>query len=229
MESSGIVNLKVIDNLKHDAEAFLTTTYLEYQGVAIWPKEIEVYYYKKDVFEDGSVHGNNLQRNNKNHFYVHRWGMGEKDKYKGGNRAGLDFVVSDSVNVYYSYLIRSAVIGEKLIIGPNKVLKYLTDACGLLYEELESIRVNLVGSNSDGNVVFSNRINLGENAGEYKDCELRAVLCDRWFRDGKYPLKEKMIVDFLLKQLELMRMAPNQAIVYAKNNLGYIPSVLKNL
>ena len=229
MKSNNIVNQKIVDLLKHDAEVFLSTTHLEYQGLAIWPKEIEVYYYEKNVFEDGSVHGNNLQRKNRNHFYVHRRGIGEKDKYKGGNRAGLDFVVSDNETVYYSYLIRSAVIGEKLIIGPNNVLTHLSDECGFSYEDLENTLVSPVVSKCEGDVVFSNRIKLGENSGAFKNCELRAVLCDRWFRNGKYPLKETMIVNFLSRQVNMMKMTPSQAMEYAKKHLGYIPSDIKAL
>lgn len=229
MESNSIINENVIDILKHDAGVFLTNTRLEYQELVIWPKEIEVYYYKRDEFEDSSVHRNSLQMNNKNHFYVHRRRIGKNDKYKSGNRAGLDFVVSDSVNIYHSYLIRSAVIDERLLVGPNIVLKYLTEVRGYSYANLEVIPVNPVFSKCDGDVFFSNRINLGENAGIFKECALRAVLCDRWYRDSKYPLKEKMIVGFLLKQVKQMNMDSEWAMDYAKKNLGYIPSILRTI
>lgn len=53
------------------------------KGVSVLPKEIEVYYYKNGQFEDTSVHRNDLQKNNKNHFYVHRRGTTQSDKYKG--------------------------------------------------------------------------------------------------------------------------------------------------
>ena len=137
-------NQLTIERLQNEAKHFLTETKLILNGVSILPKEIEVYYYKEGEFEDPTVHRNKLQQNNKNHFYVHRWGKTKNDKYKSGNRAGMDFVVSDDENTYHSYLIRSAVINGKLVIGPNKVLKRMLEANpNLSYEELESISSRL--------------------------------------------------------------------------------------
>ena len=217
--------METIKRLQNDAVQFLTKSNLVVNGVVISPKEIEVYYYEVNgSFKDGSVHRNELQKNNKNHFYVHRWGITKNDKYKGVNRAGLDLVISDNENVYYSYLIRSAVIGDNLVVGPNKVLNAIKDICKCLdYKELENTFVKLEPNGVSDAVLFSNRINLGENAGKYSDYKLRAVICDDLYRESKYPAKEKMVMDFLLSQ----KMAKEDKQKYAKEKLGYVPSAIK--
>lgn len=219
--------METIKRLQTDAVQFLTKSKLVVNGVVILPKEIEVYYYEVNgSFKDGSVHRNELQKNNKNHLYVHRWGITKNDKYKGVNRAGLDFVISDDDNVYYSYLIRSAVINgnDTATIGPNKVLNAIKDVCKFLdYKELENSFVKLEPNDVSDAVLFSNRINLGENAGKYSDYKLRAVLCDDLYRGSKYPVKEKMVTDFLLSQ----KMAKEDKQKYAKEKLGYVPSAIK--
>lgn len=216
--------METIKKLQNEAVQFLTKSKLVLNGIDILPKEIEVYYYEVNgSFKDGSVHQNELQKNNKNHFYVHRWGKTKKDKYKGINRAGIDFVVSDNENVYYSYLIRSAQINGNMVIGPNKVLRSVLEASKLSNDKLESAKIEIVPVNNSFDVLFSNRINLGENAGKYLDNKLRAVLCDDLYRGNKYPAKEKMITDFLLSQ----KMAKEQKLLFAKEKLGYVPSVIR--
>jgi hypothetical protein len=217
--------LRIVERLQNEAKLFLTGFKLVLNGISIKPKEIEVYFYEEvGDFKDSSVHRNELQKNNKNHFYVHRNGLTKSDSYKGGNRTGLDFVVSDNENTYYSYLIRSAVINDgKPIIGPYKVLKAIQNACGFSsYDELETNKVELVANDVSSDVLFSKRINLGNNAKEYINCKLRAVLCDDLFRGSKYPAKEKMITDFLKNETK------ERSIVYAKDKLGYVPSEIRN-
>lgn len=214
-----------IKRLQSEAKLFLTSFNLVLNGISILPKEIEVYYYEETGnFKDSSVHRNELQKNNKNHFYVHRNGLTKIDSYKGGYRAGLDFVVSDNENIYHSYLIRSAVIKDgKTIVGPYKVLKAIQNACGFSsYDELETKTVELVVNDVSNDVLFSKRINLGENAKEYIDCELRAVLCDDLFKESKYPSKEELIVNFLQNKPK------EYALKYVKEKLGYIPSSIRN-
>lgn len=60
--------------LQNDAIQFVSQIKLILNGAVIIPKEIEVYYYKEGEFSDESVHRNELQQNNMNHFYVHRNG-----------------------------------------------------------------------------------------------------------------------------------------------------------
>ena len=195
-------------------------------GLVIFPKEIEVYYYKEGEFEDSTVHRNELQKNNKYHFYVHRWGKTRNDKYKGGNRAGLDFVISDDENTYYSYLIRSAVINGNLKVGPNKVLKTIEECTILSHKELESNTIELDIVDSSYDVLFSERINLNQEC-EFSHYELRAVLCDNLYREkeSKYRYKEKMIIRFIKEQ----KMTSQQALKYAQEKLGYIPSEIRSL
>lgn len=222
-------NQAIIEKLQNEAKQFLTETKLMLNGVSILPKEIEVYYYKEGEFEDTSVHGNELQQNNKNHFYVHRRGTTQSDKYKGGNRGGLDFVVSDDENTYYSYLLRSVLIGNDLVIGPHNVLESILEHCKLEKEVVESKLVELIPNNVSCDVLFSKRINLGKNAEQFVDCKLRAIVCDDLYRTNKYPAKEKPIVDFLMDKIRTQNMPKDQALEYAKQQLGYIPSAIQKL
>ena len=224
-------NQLTIERLQNEAKLFLTKTKLMLNGVSIQPKEIEVYYYEEGEFEDTSVHRNDLQKKNKNHFYVHRRGLKQTDKYKGGNRGGVDFVVSDSENIYYSYLIRSALIDNNpsVVTGPHKVLESILNHCKLDKEALECAPIELVSNADSGDVLFSERINLGKNAGQFSECKLRAVLCDDLFITNKYPAKEELVVNFLMDKVQTQKMTKEQAIDFAKQKLGYLPSLIKNL
>ncbi len=211
----------IIVKIQDDGRCFLTKT-LVCNEVLIQPTEIEPYYYQKGVFEDESVHQNELQTNkHKNHFYIHRWGTKQSDSYKGGNRVSLDFVVSDDADTYYSFLIRSAIInGEPPVVGPNKVFRKIKEVCHLDEKGLESMPIKLVPNKYDCDVLFSKRINLTKG---FIDYDLRAVLCDDNFKSSRYPLKEKMVVDFITQN----NMPQDLAMEYAKDKLGYIPSSIK--
>lgn len=221
---------KNIEKLQNEVKQFLTTKKLKLNGLVIIPKEIEVYYYREGEFEDPSVHRNELQKNHKNHFYIHRWGTQQSDSYKGGNYPGIDFVVSDDANVYYSYLIRSALVNDILVIGPHKVLEAIETTSKLTYKQIENSEIEVVANNTSCTVLFSCRINLGKTVlEEFRNCELRAVLCDESFKNSKYPAKEKMVVNYLLEKVLSGKMAKNEALNYANKSLGYIPSSIKNL
>jgi hypothetical protein len=230
MEKMSYCFQEMCQKLQEEARLFLTESVLVLKGISIRPKEIEVYYYEKGCFEDNSVHQNDLQKNNKNHFYVHRCGTKSSDSYKGGNYAGIDFVVSDTDDIYYTYLIRSALVNEEMVIGPHKVLEAIQKHSNLNYQEIESETIEVVQSNANCDVLFSSRINLGKTVDdEFCECKLRAVLCDELFRESKYPAKEKMVIEFLMEKVQAHCMTNEQASHYAKNNLGYIPSSIKAL
>ena len=230
MENKNCCFQEMIQKLQAEARLFLTESVLVLKGLSIRPKEIEVYYYEKGIFEDNSVHRNDLQKNNKNHFYVHRCGTKSSDSYKGGNYAGIDFVESDTADVYYTYLIRSAIVNGEIVVGPHKVLEAIQTHSNLSYQEIESKTIEVVQSYANCDVLFSNRINLGKTVDdEFCECKLRAVLCDELFRESKYPAKEKMIIDFLMEKVQVHCMTNEQASHYAKENLGYIPSSIKAL
>lgn len=217
--------LKTINLLQIEAAKFLCHSTLILNGVTIQPTEIEVYYHHVGEFEDKSVHRNELQQNNAHHFYIHRRGKNASDSIKGGNRAGVDFVLSDEPNKFYTYLLRSAVINGQLVIGPHKVLVAIQEATHLSSNSIESTAVQVVASNIPGIVLFSKRINLGKNAEEFGDLKLRAVLCDDAFIQNKYPIKEQMITDYIIKR----NMPQDQAIELARQKLGYIPKLIRQL
>lgn len=229
---------KCINRLQDEEKQFLSKYTLKLNDILIRPTEIEVYYHKINNFEDNSVHQNELQRNNFNHFYIHRWGKAKTDAYKGGNYPGLDFVVSGDKDTYYSYLIRSAVISNslkvdsnKVIVGPNKVLKAIKEATDFSFKDIENTLVEMVPNDIPCDVLFSTRVGLGQKVEqEYKSSELRAVLCDDcWFRITKYPAKETMIINFLSKKILLQEITKEEALKYAKEKLGYVPKKIKEL
>ncbi|MCH4182629.1 MAG: hypothetical protein LKF48_05615 [Prevotella sp.] len=219
-----------VNELQLRASEFLTSSKLSLNRLTIYPKEIEVYYYKDGEFEDNSVHKNELQKNNQNHLYIHRRGIKRTDSYKGGNRVGIDFVVSNDDSIYYSYLLRSCVINGLLVTGPHNVLESIKEASGLSNSELEDLHIAVCQNETHNDVLFSKRIHLGKKVNEeYLGCKLRAVLCDEYYKKSKYPLKEGMIIDFLCNEVHLKKMNKDQAFEYAKEHLDYIPPALRKL
>lgn len=216
-----------IHRLQKEAAAFLTNYKLVLNGIVIQPTEIEVYYFKDGEFPDKSVHTNDLQQNNYSHFYIHRQGLKKEDSYKGGNRAGIDFVVSQEEKVYHSFLIRSAIINNDSVVGPNKVLNAIKEASKLPdFKDIENTIIDICPLNSPYDVVFSKRINLGATAEEYRNLPLRAVLCDDiWFLKNKYRFKEQMIVDYLTNK----KISKDDALEFAREKLGYIPKKIREL
>ena len=107
-------------------------------GLRIYPIEVEAYF-KDSKFNDESVHGNKLQKNNYGRFYVHRTGKAEDSKIKGGTRGGVDICLSDDVNTYYGILIRSAKFDDGTTkFGPNNVLKFIIEDKNVDYKTLEN-------------------------------------------------------------------------------------------
>ena len=222
-------NQNVILRLQNETKSLLLNYELRLKGISIILKEIEIYFYKNEVFEDNSVHRNELQRNHYGHLYIHRWGTKESDPYKGGRYPGIDYVVSTNQEEYYSYLIRSAVVDDEIIVGPHKVLEAIKDKTHLIEKDIEKLQVERISHISQFQVLFSKRINLGKKVDEgYRNCHLRAVICDELFRNAKYPGKENMVVDFLRDELSTNKMNGKQAMEYAKEYLGYVPVIIRN-
>ena len=225
-----VYNQEIIKRLQLNAAEFITKYKLTIEEVVIEPKEIEIYYYKEGEFEDNSVHKNKLQEMNPNHFYIHRTGVMASDKYKGSRYAGIDLVLSNERGVYYSYLIRSAVINNIFVIGPNNVLNAIINESGLVEKDIERIVVKKSPNESLHEVLFSNRINLGTTVSEvFLRSKLRAVLCDELYIERKYPAKEKMIVEYLYDKIYQQDMGHEEAMIFAKEKLGYIPSSVRSL
>lgn len=216
----------VLQTLQDKASDFLKRHCLIINGVELYPKEIEVYYYKDGGVEDGYVHRNPMQSNRPSKFYVHRKGRG-----------GCDFVLSDSEDVYYSYLIRSVVIGDELFVGPIKSYEAILAKTGLSGEQLEQATVTVGASYTEYNVLTDSRIGLTPKqdiAPFYLDAELRFVLCDEYFRprqDKKphYKRRKKAFVKFMQHKMSDQRtLTMSEIIPEAMYYLGYVPQSLKD-
>lgn len=214
----------IVTKLQKEANQFIAHNKLVLNGVEIYPKEIEVYYYNDD-FKDNAVHKKSQQtKKYKNHFYVHR--CKKSDSYKGGNRAGLDFVVSNDENTYYSYLIRSAEINHKLVCGPNNVLNEIKRACG--YDgnaELEKQNINPVSSDVKyEGIIYTTRFGVGNSVDAYfRGLALRLVVLDNNFKCAQYKAKEQIVFDYLTQS----KITKEQAEDFCKERLTYLPSKIK--
>lgn len=221
--------------LRKEAAEFIQGNYLLVNNVAIFLKEIEVYYYEQGKFEDYTVHQNKLQRNNKHKFYVHRYGEEVDCSYKSSpknNRGGCDFVVSDTDNIFYSYLIRSIVINDKLIVGPRKSLDAIIENSGLSYEELEKTEVKVVPFENHHDILKTSRIGLGTPKKDeeplYKEAELRLIICDEYFKEKNgYKRRTEAIDNFLKEQLKDGKMTKEEAKNYSEKWFTAVSTWLK--
>ena len=222
--------------LQRQASEFIQGNYLLVNNVAIYLKEIEVYYYEQGKFEDYTVHQNNLQSNNKYKFYVHRYGQEKDSSYKSSlknNRGGCDLVVSDSDNIFYSYLIRSIVINGKLVVGPRKSLNAIVENTGFSYEELEKVNIKIVPFENHHDVLKTSRIGLGNPSEDedplFKHAKLRLIICDEYFKEKNgYKLRTNAIDDFLKEQLNDGKITKEQAIKYSATWFEAVSSWLKD-
>lgn len=211
--------------LRKEASDYIQGNYLLVNNVAIYLKEIEVYYYELGMFEDYTVHRNHLQRNNKHKFYVHRYGKEEDSAYKSSpknNRGGCDFVLSDSDSTYYSYLIRSIVINDKPVFGPRKSLNAIIENTGLSYKELEKAEVKVVPFENHYDILKTPRIGLGKPEKDedknYQLAELRLIVCDKYFKEKNgYKRRTEAIDNFLIESLKEGKMTKEEAIKYSKD------------
>ena len=79
-------------------------------------------------------------------------------------------------------------------------------------------------------VLYSSRINLGKTVSEnFIRYKLRVVLCDEFYRQSKYPNKENMLVEHLCNKVQSQETTKDKALQFAKEKLGYIPSIIKTL
>lgn len=228
-----------IKELQIKAATFLKSYSLLVNGMNILLKEVEVYYYEKSVFEDYTVHRNELQANNKFHFYVHRNGKSKDYKPKGGKRGGCDFVLSDKQDVYYTFLIRSIVVDNELIVGPNNSLKAILSKTGLTYSELENAKVELVSTPTQYDILTSSRIGLSlpdkESDVIFHSAELRFIVCDEYFKQTDknskcgYKLRTDSIDKFLKRQISAKKMTKEEAIKYSQKMYGAVSRWLKDL
>lgn len=229
----------ILETMQGKASRFLQHCYLKINGVCVYPKEIEAYYYEPGKFEDYSVHRNQLQGSveHKNKFYVHRYGHDKSSKYVDGNRGGCDFVVCNREGVFYSYLIRSVVVKGDFFVGPRKSLDAIMTCCGIgSYEELENVQVDAVDYENNCDVLFGKRIRLGVASctedEKYKEADLRFVLCDEFFKKRDkhnvgYPQRTDIMDAFLQKKLNGGEMTKEEATYYSITWYGAVSKWLK--
>ena len=212
-------NRNLISTLQNKAISFLKSSCITVNGADIYPKEIEVYYYETGAFEDVYVHRDERQKNHPDSFYVHRKGRG-----------GCDFVVS-SDNTYYSYLLRSVVIDNELIVGPQKTYEAICCKTGLYGRELESADVAVSRCENAHNVFTTERIGLNpakDPENNFFDAELRFIICDEYFKPhAGYKGREAAFGKFMKAKLAGHEITKEQAMTEARTHLGYVPKWLK--
>jgi hypothetical protein len=218
-------NRHFTQTLQNKAIDFLRNNYLVVNGISIYPKEIEVYYYEQGVFEDIYVHQDKRQRNHPNQFYVHRKGRG-----------GCDFVVSDLDKVYYSYLLRSVVIDGELFVGPINTYDAICSKTGLSGNSLESASVTVESYENNHNVFTTARIGLNpeiDGTKSFLGTPLRLMICDEYYKprhDKKkthYKGREDAFCTFMKAQIAEHKMTKEEVAKEAKEYLEYIPKLFK--
>ena len=186
-------------------------------GVRIYPIEVEAYF-KHSKFNDEFVHGNELQRDNYGRFYVHRTGLTKESKFKGGTRGGIDICLSDSVDLYYGILIRSAKFDDGTIkFGPNNFLKFF-----VLKEAVEDCR----DRENKSIILHSTRVGLGRKQGDdFKDLQLRTIV-GLLLSSYAYKEKEKVFRNYVVNE----NLSKEEAAKISIDILGYCSkSLIKNI
>jgi len=228
-----MINQNIYTMLQKNATKFLQNYYLMVKDVAIYPKEIEAYYFKSGIFEDCFVHQNDMQANRYLHFYIHRYGETEESLYIEGTRGGCDLVISNEDYTYYSFLIRSIVIDDKLIVGPRRSLNAILSKTNFTNDSLEQAEVKLMPCEKTSIVLPCKRIGLGDYNNEYKDAELRFILCDDYFKkkdpdsNAGYPKRTDAIDNYLKNKLQVGEYSKEQAIKFSKQMYGSVSRWLR--
>ena len=201
-------------------------------GVRIYPIEVEAYF-KHSKFNDEFVHGNELQRDNYGRFYVHRTGLTKDSKFKGGTRGGIDICLSDSVDLYYGILIRSAKFDDGTIkFGPNNVLKFILEDKRVDYSTLEGefVLKEAVEDCRDGEnkliILHSTRVGLGRKQGDdFKDLQLRTIV-GLLLSSYAYKEKENVFKHYIINE----NISKEEAEKISIDILGYCSkSLIKNI
>jgi hypothetical protein len=100
------------------------------EGLCLYPIEVEAYYYEEFIFQDSSVHRNELQKGRFGQLYFHRAGRKKEHAFlfDGG---GVDICLS-SGDYYFGILIRSAWINDdkEPVCGPGlltrRIVQHIT-------------------------------------------------------------------------------------------------------
>ena len=197
-------------------------------GLRIYPIEVEAYF-KHPKFNDGFVHGNELQKNNYGKFYVHRTGMTKNSKIKGGTRGGIDLCLSDSTDIYYGILIRSAQFDDGTIkFGPNNVLKFIVEDKNLDYNTLEEEFVlkeaveDCRDRENKSIILHSTRVGLGRNqSDDFRDSQLRTI-AGPLLSSYAYKEKENVFKHYIINE----NISKEEAEKISIDILGYCPKSL---
>ena len=196
-------------------------------GLRIYPIEVEAYF-KHPKFNDEFVHENELQKNNYGKFYVHRTGMTKNSKIKGGTRGGIDLCLSDSTDIYYGILIRSAQFDDGTKFGPNNVLKFIIEDKNLDYNTLEEEFVlkeaveDCRERENKSIILHSTRVGLGRNqSDDFRDSQLRTIV-GTLLSSYAYKEKENVFKHYIINE----NISKEEAEKISIDILGYCPKSL---
>jgi len=204
---------------------FLRYFRVEIKGWSICPTEVEAYCYCKgnpDMF----VHRNILQRNRFGYLYVHRHPENKTDAGTPKGRAGIDVCLSDSNNMYFGMLIRSAhVSGHNKtfsVNGPYSLYRELKQGQRPdFFKELETVSALKQNEPRKGYIFYSSRIGLPEGRCDYYlNSNLRAVIAESLVGTS-FKMKEKLF--------EGLKLSDEEKTLISKDVLGYTPSYLNKL
>lgn len=197
-----------------DIGKLLLTEYIIQVGdIKVYPLWVEAYYFNNKNFADPFVHKAEEQKKNNILYFHHK---------TDDQRNGVDICLSKG-NYYLSFLLKYTLVDDKV--------RKQSELSPLIRDEYENCKSVLVKeSRPTDKISFTTRIGLSES--KETDAEIRklkekfkmyklSVVRDfdkSFISDFKFPQKENLVKEYLLKQTE---MSQSEKADFCKNALGY--------
>lgn len=202
------------ENILQNIGKLLLTEYIIQVGdIKVYPLWVEAYYFNNKNFADPFVHKAEEQKKNNILYFHHK---------TDDQRNGVDICLSKG-NYYLSFLLKYTLVDDKV--------RKQSELSPLIRDEYVNCKSVLVKeSRPTDKISFTTRIGLSES--KETDAEIRklkekfkmyklSVVRDfdkSFISDFKFPQKENLVKEYLLKQTE---MSQSEKADFCKNALGY--------
>lgn len=201
---------KILQNI---GKLLLTEYIIQVGDVKVYPLWVEAYYFNDKNFADPFVHKAEEQKKNNILYFHHK---------TDDQRNGVDICLSKG-NYYLSFLLKYTLVDDK-VRKQSELSPLIRDK----YANCKSVLVK--ESRPTDKISFTTRIGLSES--KETDAEIRklkekfkmyklSVVRDfdkSFISDFKFPQKENLVKEYLLKQTE---MSQSEKADFCKNALGY--------
>lgn len=208
--------------LQEIGKSLLTEYIIQVGDVKVYPLWVEAYYFNNKNFADPFVHKAEEQKENDILYFHHK---------TDDQRNGVDICLSKG-DYYLSFLLKYTLVDDK-VKKQSELSPLIRDE----YEKLEVKSVLVKENRPTDQISFTTRIGLSES--KETDTEIRklkekfkmyklSVVRDfdkSFISDFKFPQKENLVKEYLLKQTE---MSKSEKADFCKNALGYCLREYKN-